>query len=62
MVEGLLPIELTPNSSNVVRKNMLFQTTKKLTKERQDFGLELLNQTSETFPVEFNVNNSPFPF
>ena len=32
--ETLLPLELTPNSSNVVRKNMLFQMTKKLTKER----------------------------
>ena len=34
VVETLLPIELTPNFSNVVRKNMLFQMTKKLTKER----------------------------
>ena len=32
--ETLLPIELTPNSSNVVRKNMRFQMKQKLTKER----------------------------
>ena len=34
-VEALLQIELTPNFSNVGRKYMLFQWTKKLTSERE---------------------------
>ena len=33
-VEALLQIELTPNCSNVGMKNILFQWTKTLTRER----------------------------
>ena len=48
-------MELTPNSLNVRRKNMLFQWTKKRTIEKQDFVIEDLIATSESFPAELSL-------